>query len=923
MKSFLQYVAEDILHKYGTDLSRITIIFPNKRASLFFNEELVRLSNKPLWSPNYLTISELFRAHSSKSVGDQIKLICDLHKIFNECTGSDETLDHFYGWGQVLLADYDDIDKNMGDAHLIFKSIKDIHEFDDASYLNDEQKGLLKKFFANFTEDITSKLKERFINLWSNFEEIYTKFNECLSQQGLAYEGALYREVVGKEQLDFHSDIYIFVGFNMMQTVEQKLCERLMKQEKARFYWDFDDYFMSEKHGLKHEAGTYIRQYLKYFPNELDTTDKAIYCNFERPKDITYLSATTENIQARYISTWLKDPKRVAAGRRTAIVLADENLLPTVIHCLSPNLKYVNITTGYPLQHTPIASFVRLLVMLQTMGYNTKRKSFSRKWCTMLQQHVYMNYVKDNERIFGKHYADVPSVNAWIVDILQEIGKNYAAEGEDAPLVHESIFRTYTLFNRLDALIACGDLVADFNIYNKLINQLISSTSVPFHGEPIVGLQIMGVLETRNLDFDHVLVLSCNEGNMPKGVNDTSFIPYAVRKAFGLTTIDNKVAIYAYYFHSLLQRATDITLTYNKAASKTATGEMSRFMLQLMVESGQNIHFKNLNASQNPLQSIKRPIVKNQEVMRNIYQTDRLSPTAITTYLRCQMRFYYRYIAGIKEPDNEEDEIDNRIFGNIFHRAAELFYESKCNKDIVQKQDIINALKDKSLLPRIIEEAFREKLFNVKDDKNITYNGLQIINRQVIIEYIKRLLAIDQKLTPFSILGLEKPIETPFDINTQEGLKQISLFGNIDRIDKIDENGSTCIRVVDYKTGSNDKTSIKSVDDIFNPEKIESHSDYYLQALLYSIMLYNNRNLNPNHLPVSPALLFIQHAIGDDYTPILKFGKDSITDISIYTEDFLSKLKELIEDIFNPNIAFIPTENTKRCQYCPYREICG
>ncbi|MBF1537550.1 MAG: PD-(D/E)XK nuclease family protein, partial [Prevotella salivae] len=217
MKSFLQYVAEDILHKYGTDLSRITIIFPNKRASLFLNEELVRLSNKPLWSPNYLTISELFRAHSSKSVGDQIKLICDLHKIFNECTGSDETLDHFYGWGQVLLADYDDIDKNMGDAHLIFKSIKDIHEFDDASYLNDEQKGLLKKFFANFTEDITSKLKERFINLWSNFEEIYTKFNERLSQQGLAYEGALYREVVGKEQLDFHSDIYIFVGFNMMQ----------------------------------------------------------------------------------------------------------------------------------------------------------------------------------------------------------------------------------------------------------------------------------------------------------------------------------------------------------------------------------------------------------------------------------------------------------------------------------------------------------------------------------------------------------------------------------------------------------------------------------------------------------------------------------------------------------------------------------
>jgi len=923
MKSFLQYVAEDILHKNGTNLSRITVVFPNKRASLFLNEELARMANQPIWSPNYITISELFREHSDKTVGDQIKLICDLHKIFNACTGSCETLDRFYGWGQVLLTDFDDIDKNMGDAHQIFTNLKNIHELDDASYLTEEQKELLKKFFGNFSDDIESKLKERFINLWSNFEEIYTRFNECLAQQGLAYEGALYREVVEKTEIDFQNDNYIFVGFNMMQIVEQKLCERLQKLGKAHFYWDFDDYYMKNQYGIKHEAGTYIRQYLKYFPNELDITNKQIYANFEQPKNITYLSATTENIQARYISTWLKQNGRIDDGRRTAIVLADENLLPTVIHCLPPELKHVNITTGYPLQHAPIASFVRLLINLHTMGYSANRHSFSKKWRTMLMRHPYMKYIENQETVFGKVHTDVVSINTWIVDILQEVGHNYTAEGEEDPLVQESIFRMYTLFNRLEALIAAGDLEADFNIYNRLINQLISSTSVPFHGEPIIGLQIMGVLETRNLDFDHILILSCNEGNMPKGVNDTSFIPYAIRKAFGLTTIDNKVAIYAYYFHSLLQRAQDVTLAYNKATSKTATGEMSRFMLQMMVESQQKIQFRNLNAQQVPMQNIKKAIVKNPKVMEVINGIERISPTALTTYLRCQMRFYYRYVAGIKEPDNEEDEIDNRIFGNIFHRAAELFYQDKNHGGIIHESDIEDALKDKSLLTRLVERAFREKLFEVNETRDIKYNGLQLINRQVIIDYLKRLLQIDRKLTPFSILGLEEPVEKAFEIDTPQGPKQIYLFGNIDRIDEIQDNHGAFIRVVDYKTGSNNSMNVKNIDDIFNPEKIDNHTDYYLQAILYSLILRNEHPINAANHPISPALLFIQHATGKDYDPTLQLDKQPITDVANYQSEFMDQLKVLIEDIFNPDISFNPTEKTKQCQYCPYRNICG
>ncbi len=321
MKTFLEYVAEDIIRKYGTELSRIAVVFPNKRASLFLNEHLVRLAGRPIWSPSYITISELFRQHSELVAGDPIKLICDLYKTYVEVTGSDETLDHFYGWGQVMIADFDDIDKNMADAAKVFCNLRDLHELDDTSYLTPEQVETLKQFFSNFSEDKSSELKERFLRIWSRFHEIYTRYNERLEAQGLAYEGALYRRMAGDEGVRFEYDQYLFVGFNVLQRVEQRLFSRLQKEGKAKFYWDFDDYYIHT------EAGHYIAQYLPYFPNELDTHDADIYRNFAREKRITFASATTEDVQARYVSQWLGEGDRIADGRQTAVVMCDEALL--------------------------------------------------------------------------------------------------------------------------------------------------------------------------------------------------------------------------------------------------------------------------------------------------------------------------------------------------------------------------------------------------------------------------------------------------------------------------------------------------------------------------------------------------------------------------------------------------------------------
>ena len=407
--------------------------------------------------------------------------------------------------------------------------------------------------------------------------------------QNIAYEGALYREVVETKDLDFKYDNYLFVGFNMMQKVEQEMCSRLLKLGRAKFYWDFDDYFIKSRGIVGHEAGTYIKQYLKYFPNELDISNHEIYNNLEDKKDITYLSTTTENIQARYISKWLTDNDRYKDGKLTAIVLADEKLLQTVIHCIPSEVENVNITTGYPLQQSPVSSFVKMLISLRTMGYRSDIGKYRMKWCETLLRHPYFKFVSDKAQsildnykklrtfyqsskdlsqdegltlVFKEDNLNILSLNTWLTDVLQFVGNNFSRENESDPLMQESLFRMYTLLNRLGDLIKSGDLEADIKTYTKLINQLISTTSIPFHGEPVIGMQIMGVLETRNLDFKNLIIMSLNEGQLPKSGGDASFIPYNLRKAFGMTIIEHKNAVYAYYFYRLIQRAENVTLLY-------------------------------------------------------------------------------------------------------------------------------------------------------------------------------------------------------------------------------------------------------------------------------------------------------------------------------------------------------------------------
>ena len=880
MVSFLEKVAEDLLARYGENLSRVAVVFPNKRASLFLNDHLARLAGRPIWSPAYITISDLFRSHSQLKVADPILLVCELYKSFTHCTGIDETLDHFYGWGQLLLSDFDDLDKNMGPADKIFANLRDIHELDDVSYLTDEQREMIRRFFSNFTDDHNSELKERFLRLWSHIGDIYRHYNDQLASRQLAYEGALYRQVVSDPDIQFEYDTYAFIGFNHLHQVEQALFRRLDEAGRAIFYQDTDE---------------------------------------EPPRDLTFISAPTENIQARYISDWLT-PERIADGRRTAIVLCDESLLQAVVHCLPDTVEKVNVTTGYPLLQTSIASLVSQLINLQVNGWSPKTNSFRRHWLDTVRRHPYAPYLPDD---FADHrYTDNGPLLRWLLVIIRTIAS--ADERASGALDAESLFRTYTLLNRVSDLVDSGVLTVDTITLQRLVAQLIQSTTIPFHGEPAEGIQVMGVLETRNLDFDHVLLLSCNEGNMPRGVNDTSFIPYAIRKAYGLTTVDQKVAIYQHYFHRLLQRAKDVTIVYNNSTNDGQTGEMSRFMLQLMVDrSSVNsklsaVNYKTLRAGQKTLLRTPHPVTKTPEVMQHLRErlSGGISPTAISNYLRCQLRFFYRYVCNLEDAvDNEEELIDNRLFGNIFHKAAQNLYQ-RFGRQEITAFDLDKLLKDVVDIERAVDDAIKTEFFHFDDPTRPMppLDGLQLINREVIIKYVRQLIEIDRRLTPFTILGLEQYVSMD--------LSKLRIGGIIDRLDSITDSqtGDQHIRVVDYKTGSRRLKTLPDVAAIFDPANIPDHRDYYLQAFLYSIIV-KDKSLKSKE--ISPALLFIQHAGTDDYDPTLCLGREPVRDIATVADEYMQLLNQTISEIFNEDLALSPTDDLDRCHACPFAPICG
>ena len=944
--SFLAHAAERIIAISGSHLSETAIVFPNKRAALFMNEQLARVSGRPIWSPVYLTISELFKSLSTLTVADPIKLTCELYKSFVHVTGSTETLDHFYGWGQVMLSDFDDVDKNLVDAHRLFVNLRDWHEMDDLSFLSQNQKEIIAHFFSSFAPDHQTELKKQFLFLWSKLADIYDDFRQRLRNQGLAYEGMLYRDVVDRQEAQTalpHAS-YHFVGFNFLNKTEQELFRQIKQTDKAHFYWDFDKAYI---HEADSEAGMFIRQHLLLFPNELDSDDDRIYDNLDKPKDIVYASASSENIQARYVSPWLE--KR---SNRTAVVLADERLLQAVVHSLPADTD-INITTGYPLQRTQCASLLQQLYAMRTNGYDAKKKLYRLSYVLPVLRHPFTSLlspeVGEVENELGQSYRRfvspdrlakdealsllfTPALTDKAADTMQWLTKvltHMARHELGSILEKEALFQCYTLIARLSLLIEAGDLSVEHATLGRLIRQIITSTTIPFHGEPLKGIQVMGVLETRNLDFDHLLILSANEGNLPRGLEQSSLIPYSLRKAHQLTTADSRAAVYAYHFYRLLQRADDITLCYNNQPADGSTGEMSRFMLQLLTKREGSIRRLHLQTRQSALGDLPKAVGPSPRLAERLRDCQRISPTDINQYLRCQLLFYYKKILGIREPEPSPDEMpDNRFFGTAFHKAAELAYkemgrplspraeaEGETGPTLISKAAIEALLKNRPRIESIIQKAFELSA----RESEVSMEGIVLIHRAAVGRYLRNLLQADLQQAPFTIIGLEQPIEEAITFSTPEGTRDITIRGIIDRLDMTE----AAIRVVDYKTGRAPKQKIRDREAVFGTDAIEqAHSDYYLQAMLYAILVSRNTAINPESSPVRPALTFVREASKPDYDPVLAIGDQPISDITPYASWFEQQLTQLLGRIFDTEGSFQPTGYPKRCTGCAFHQLC-
>lgn len=958
MKKFLELVANDLYTKFGNNLSRTVVVFPNKRAGLFFKEYLAKNSDAPVWAPYFASISDLFQEWSSHKLADPILLICELYKVFKQYTDTDETLDDFYYWGQLLISDFDDVDKNMVDAGVLFQNLSDLKNMEDYDFIDEEQEEALKMFFENFSIEQQTELKQKFMKLWERLGTIYSNYKKLLHEKGIAYEGMLYREVI--EELtddDLKADRYVFVGFNVLNKVEIQLFELLQKKGKALFYWDYDHFYTDEprrqKLSYQHEAGEFILRNLKLFPNELPSE---AFHSMREPKEVKYISSPTENAQVRYLSNWVNEmtqgEKAAEDEKENAIVLCNEALLLPIIYGIPSSVKNINITMGFPLSQTPIYSLLTLLLDLQLNGFSKDTGRYRYEFVSPILKHPYVRKLSEKALVIEQQLADEnrffptsadlhqdkllqlifgiqvqpAALYSYLIDVVEYVSRIYRTENDSFAaadhLYKESLFKSYTLLNRLMSMLNEGNLDGlEFYTHTHLIRSILSGTSIPFHGEPIIGMQVMGVLETRNLDFKNLLMLSVNEGKLPQSGSEVSFIPYNLRKAFGMTTIEHKNAVYAYYFYRLIQRAENVTLMYNTSSDGLNRGEMSRFMLQYLVESPHPVQKGFVSSSQSPMVANEIKIEKSAPLMEalcskfNARRSSKsiLSPSALNTYLDCPLKFYFRSVAHIKPLEEVNGDIDNALFGTIFHKTAENIYnDMKSRYGLITKEAIEGVLKNDVMLKRYVDNAFNSEFFKNNDGKAPEYNGTQLINSEVILSYIKQLLQLDIRSTPFTIVANEQPVYGEMEISTSSGPLTVRIGGTIDRMDRTDSS----LRIVDYKTGGKPNHP-NSIEQLFIPDK--KRPNYAFQAFLYSSLIRQEKDEN-----IQPALLYIHQAADEDYSPIIKLAKENITNFTDeMSNEFRERLRTLLEEeIFNQRVPFTQTEDTDRCSYCDFKNIC-
>ncbi|MBA2610478.1 MAG: PD-(D/E)XK nuclease family protein [Bacteroidetes bacterium] len=947
-KPFLKLIAEYVFENYKDNLEQLCIILPNKRGALFLKNYLAQTYGKTIWLPTIISAEELISELSGLKTLEEIDLMCYLYDSYKICYGPNaENFDSFAKWGQLILQDFNEIDRYLADSEQLYENLKDIKVLENWS----------------LGAETLSEYQSNYLKFMNSLGAIYKHFGNFLITKKWAYQGLAYKHAV----LNFDKSAYphqfyklIFCGFNALNAAELNIFNKLYLQKKADILWDADNYYLKDKN---QEAGLFLRNNFNLFQQHQPSF---IGDHFTEAKEIKIISVPKQIGQAQVIKQTIQkyiDDK--VPLDKVAIVLANEKLLWPVLQQLPAAVEYVNITMEYPLRYTSTYSLIEQLLQLQISFSKQNRQHktiYHKDLIALLRQPIFATYLtQKNKELSVSKIIDqlternisfisskilfqlfnttdnevmqllqparsVPALCEQFLILLQNIKEIFIAQPQNnqSSLELEYLQIIIKNFNRLSEILQKYPHFNDILALKQLFNQVVGNASAPFIGEPLRGLQIMGVLETRTLDFDHIILVNVNESVLPSGKTVNSFIPNDLKRAFGLPLYLEKDAIYAYHFYRLLQRASDVVITYDSETDTFGKGEKSRFVTQLQLEM--QITHPNIKITEEVALYPEFPkeldntitIIKDDEILAPIYlkavsndEFGALSPSGLITFKECPLKFYFRYSAKLKETKEVEESAEANTFGSILHLSLENLFKENIGK-ILNAEELREKLK-------LTESTVHNSFTTFFDNPEIVGKGL--LQKEVIKVYVEKLIKSDitlvnklQKENQFITLkNLEQEFSAPIQVEIKGALTTIYVKGKIDRIDSY--SGKT--RIIDYKSSlkSSDKFDFTSFAELF------SNTDHnkQFQLFIYAWLLYKNSFCTPEQM--HPCIIPFKNFL--DEPKYLTRDKKPFVFTNEFLTDFENELKHFIETIFALDKPFVQTDDEDIHAFCPYNTICN
>lgn len=948
-QSFLESIASKCYEQYGRNADQLTVVFPNRRAGLFFRKHLGKLTEKPIWSPKITSLEDFILDKSELIPADHLQSLFILYSVYRKLLKNAEGFDKFFFWGEMILKDFNDLDTYLVNPDHIFTIIQSQKELDESFYfLPDEDQQVIKSFWSGFLPK-ASKTQSEFLNTWKILKPLYNQFKDELRNNGLAYKGMIYRDIAEKidhvETSDNSGDIW-FAGFNAFTASEEKILKYYLQERGSKIFWDVDQYYLKDTH---QESGFFFRQYQKdtvfqnTFPEELPNrlVDDA--------KRIEVTSVSLGEGQVKAVAEQLATLSQSAAfeEENTVIILPDENLLIPLLNSIPSTISKVNVTMGFPLKSSQYFSFFETLLVLHNgtskmkdgqqryyfkhalslLGHEVCIKHFaeeSKGLVLYIQEHNKINLtfgeIEEGFPVISKLFAAKASVEEQLHFYLELIDQ--FLDGSISILDKSILFNLHSAIKNTLKSVANYDIQLDIEVFSRIFKQMGASLKVPFTGEPLEGIQVMGVLETRNLDFQNTFILSMNEGIFPSDGSSSSFIPYNIRKAFDLPVMEHNDALQSYLFYRLFHHSENINIYYNNISEFNHSGELSRLVKQLEFESGLNIErtalintVKAAAAKAIVIQKDKPILDKlNEYLVTGNEQYTRLSPSALNTYLDCRLKFFFKYVEKIKEPNEVTDDLDPALFGNLLHVAMEylyLPYSQEANSSTVPASDFSELI---NRIPEAITHSFNENKMADTEGQN----GRSIIAGRVIKKYIEEILKYDKLQAPFDILGLEADhkdgyvMDLPVEVNGKT--VQVALKGIIDRIDRKGDS----VKILDYKSGR-DERKFGKMESLFDRDSA-TRNKAVMQVFYYCLLYKSKFPASTDKLV--PGIFNSRDIFNKDFDVKIKYNRVFLEDFTLVEQEYTDLLKEFLSEIFDPSVSFDQTSDTKKCGFCPYVGMC-